>query len=246
MILFRSIVFQIVLILVTGAFSSAIALLGQRVPLRVIGGLGRRWGYTNLWVLGRLCGLRYRITGWENVPATNLIVMCKHQSAWETVALRAFLPLEQTWVLKKELLHIPILGPALRQFKPIAIDRSAGRKALKQVLNEGQALLDSGRWLVVFPEGTRVAPGEKGSYSVGGALLAEKSGYPILPIAHNAGVFWGRRSIRKYAGTIDVVIGPVIETRNKTAQAINKEVEDWIEAAVAGLPQSRSGNPAAL
>lgn len=246
MILFRSIVFQVVLVLVTGAFSSAIALLGQKVPLRVIGGLGRRWGYTNLWALERLCGLKYRITGWENIPSANVIVMCKHQSAWETIALRAFLPVEQTWVLKKELLRVPVLGPALRQFKPVAIDRSAGRKALKQLVNEGQDLLSSGRWLVVFPEGTRVPPGEKGSYNVGGALLAERSGYPILPIAHNAGVFWGRRSIRKYSGTIDVVIGPMIETRNKTAQEINKEVEEWIEVTVAGLPQSRSGAPAAL
>jgi 1-acyl-sn-glycerol-3-phosphate acyltransferase len=245
LILLRSMIFQVALVLLTGVFSSAIALLGQRVPLRVIGGLGRRWGYSNLWVLERLCGLKYRIEGWENVPSSNLIVMCKHQSAWETIALRAFLPVEQTWVLKKELLRIPILGPALRQFKPIAIDRTAGRKALKQLVTEGQELLHNGRWLVVFPEGTRVAPGEKGSYNVGGALLAERSGYPILPIAHNAGVFWGRRSIRKYAGTIDVVVGPLIETRNKSAQAINREVEDWIEAAVAALPQGRGGAAAA-
>lgn len=239
MILLRSIFFQIILVLSTTGYSAAIALLGSRVRLSVIGHLGRAWGYTNLWALKYLCGLSYRIRGWDNIPGSTVIVMCKHQSAWETIALRAFLPVDQTWVLKKELIRVPVLGAALRQFKPIAIDRTAGRKALKQLISEGQALLSAGRWVVVFPEGTRVAPGEKGSYNVGGALLAERTGVPIVPIAHNAGVFWGRRNIRKYPGVIDVVIGPPITTAGKSAQDIIKETETWIEETVSTLPQFR-------
>lgn len=240
MILFRSLVFQVVLVVSTAFFSAAIALLGRWAPLRIVGKLGRGWGYTNLWCLKKLCRLDYRVSGWENLPQSTVIVMCKHQSAWETIALRAFLPIDQTWVLKKELLSVPILGAALRQFQPIAIDRTAGRRALKQLISEGQALIDAGRWVVVFPEGTRVAPGERAPYSVGGALLAERTGVPIIPIAHNAGVFWGRRSVRKYPGTIQVVIGPLIDTRGKTVQAINAETEAWIEGTVSSLPHRHS------
>lgn len=240
MTLLRSLIYQVVLVLSTALFSIAIALLGRWVSFRVIGGLGSRWGYTNLRALKYLCGLGYEIEGSENLSGSTVIIMCKHQSAWETIALRAWLPLDQTWVLKQELMKVPLLGAALRQFRPIAIDRNAGRKALKQLVTQGQQLLEAGRWVVIFPEGTRVAPGERGTYSIGGALLAERTGIPIVPIAHNAGVFWGRRSLSKFPGTIRVVIGAPITTKGKSAQAINRETENWIESTVATLPQTRN------
>lgn len=236
MTLLRSLAYQLFLVLSVAVFGGTIAVFGRWVPFHIIGRLGRRWALLNLTALKLLCRLDYRIQGLEHLPTSTCIVLSKHQSAWETIALRALLPIGQTWVLKQELLGIPILGSALRQFRPIAIDRAAGRLALKQLLTEGQRLLDAGRWVVIFPEGTRVAPGEHGVYNIGGALLAQRSGYPIIPIAHNAGVFWGRRSLIKRPGTIVVVIGPAIIGVGKSAQEINRDAEIWIENTVASLP----------
>jgi len=121
-------------------------------------------------------------------------------------------------------------------FKPIAIKRKSGHKALDQIIEQGKERLEYGCKIVVFPEGTRVAPGTRKKYGIGGAKLAEETGQPILPIAHNAGVFWRRRDLRKYPGTIDVVIGPLIETKGLTAAEINHKVESWIESTVEQLP----------
>ncbi len=158
--------------------------------------------------------------------------MSKHQSAWETIALRGLLPPEQSWVLKKELMSVPFFGWGLRMVEPIAIDRSSGRNAIKQIVNEGVSFLEKGRWLIIFPEGTRVAPGERKKYGMGGGILAEKSGYPVLPISHNAGNFWKRRGLRKFPGTIKLVIGEKISTDGKKASQITREVEAWIESNI--------------
>jgi 1-acyl-sn-glycerol-3-phosphate acyltransferase len=167
------------------------------------------------------------------------VVLCKHQSTWETIALRALLPPAQTWILKRELLWVPFFGWGLAPFRPIAIDRKSGRRAVRQVLQEGQYWLARGRSIIVFPEGTRVAPGTRKRYGIGGALLAEKSGAPVVAIAHNAGVFWRRRELRKHPGVIDLVIGTPFSPRGLTAAEINRRAEQWIEARVAELPQSR-------
>jgi len=134
---------------------------------------------------------------------------------------------------------LPFFGWALAPFGPIAIDRSEGRKAVRQLLEDGRKWLDAGRWVIVFPEGTRVAPGEHRPYGVGGALLAEKTARKVVPVAHNAGVFWPRRSILKFPGTIEMVIGLPMETKGRKALAINREAEQWIEQEVAGLPAGR-------
>jgi 1-acyl-sn-glycerol-3-phosphate acyltransferase len=234
--LLRSLAYQVFLTLSVALFGGAIAIVGPWVPFRLLAKVARIWARANLIALKSLCRLDYRIEGLEHLPTSTCIVMSKHQSAWETIALRALLPVEHSWVLKRELLDIPILGAALRRFRVIAIDRSAGRAALKQLVTEGQRLLDTGHWVVIFPEGTRVPPGERAPYNVGGALLAQRSGYPILPIAHNAGVFWGRRSLIKRAGTIQLVIGESINSTGKSAQELSRETENWIEGVVAGLP----------
>ena len=221
-------------------YALPISVFGWVAPYSFIAAAGQQWGRINLWALDKICGLGYRVHGWGNLPQENCIVLCKHQSAWETIALRGLLPPEHTWVLKRELLSVPFFGWALVQFRPIAIDRRSGRQAVRQLLAEGKYWLDKGRWIVIFPEGTRVAPGERKRYGQGGALLAQKSGYPVLPIAHNAGVFWRRRSIKKYPGQIDVVIGKPIETVGLSSSEINHRVEEWIEDTVASLPQERS------
>ncbi|SDX80703.1 1-acyl-sn-glycerol-3-phosphate acyltransferase [Allochromatium warmingii] len=235
MIVLRSLLFQLILIGSSVSYSLLILAFGsgdsgQRGPR-----LARSWAQFNLTALKLLCGLEYRIHGREHLQRKNAIVLCKHQSAWEILALRALLPIEQSWVLKQELLRIPIFGHALQRLSPIPIDRAAGRREITRLMREGGAQLERGHWVVIFPEGTRVAPGTQGSYNIGGALLAERSGYPIVPMTHNAGVFWGRQRLLKRPGTIDLVIGPTIATQGRKATEINAEVERWIEETLATL-----------
>jgi 1-acyl-sn-glycerol-3-phosphate acyltransferase len=232
----RSFFYQGFLVFSVTLFGGLIALLGRWLPFRIVGRMARAWARSNLIALKYICGLDYCVQGLEHLGTDPCVILAKHQSAWETIALRAILPIEQTWVLKQELLRIPIFGLALRRFRCIAIDRAAGRAALKQLLTDGQRLLRAGLWVIVFPEGTRVPPGERGCYSIGGALLAHRAGCPITPIAHNAGVFWARRGLVKRPGTIQLVIGPSIAGKERTAHELGEEAEAWIEETVAHLP----------
>lgn len=234
MILIRSLLFQLFLILSSIFYSLAILILAPFKSL--IERLAESWAIANLGALRWLCRLDYRVAGYENLPADPAVVLAKHQSAWETIALRVILPPRQSWVLKQELIRIPLFGWALRLFHPIPIVRAEGRRAMTKLMREGQKAIEAGRWVIVFPEGTRVRPGIQHRYNVGGAILAERGGKPILPIAHNAGHFWGRRGLLKYPGTIDVVIGPLIETDGRKASEVNAEVKRWIEDQVARLP----------
>jgi len=195
-----------------------------------------KWSVFNLWWLKVTCNLAYEVTGQDNIPAAAGIIMCKHQSAWETLALQLVFP-AQVWVVKRELLWIPIYGWCLAAMQPIAIDRQSGVKAMRRVATAGRQRLNEGLWIVIFPEGTRVAPGVRGMYQAGGGLLAEQLQCPVIPVAHNSGYFWPRNSFRKWPGVIKMVIGPAIATQAKSAREIISTVEDWIEATVTGLPQ---------
>lgn len=233
----RSLLFSLGMVLATVVFSlGALFTLPFGFPTRyqfVI-----RWAWFVLWWLRMTCGVRYQVQGAENVLGQNAILFSKHQSTWETLAIQKLFPV-QAWVLKQELLSVPFFGWALRLMEPIAIDRNAGSKAVKQLIKEGKQRLADGRWVVVFPEGTRVAPGKVGRYGVGGALLAQASRYPVVPMAHNAGEFWPRRGFLKKPGTISVSIGPPIETKGKKADQILNEAKDWIEAEmrrISGVP----------
>ena len=215
-------------------FFSLLTLLLAPLPFRPRQRVAVGWNRFNLWWLKVCCGVRYQVEGEENIPATAGVVMAKHQSAWETIALvQWFMP--QCYVMKRELLHIPLFGWAMTLMRPIAIDRRAGRKAAQQVLEDGRRRLDEGIWVIIFPEGTRMAPGERGRYHVGGARLAHATGRPVVPVAHNAGRVWPRNSFFKYPGTVRVVIGPAVETAGLTAGEINRRVEDWIEGTMARI-----------
>ena len=195
-----------------------------------------RWAVFNLFWLKICCGLDHVIEGLENIPEEGAaIIMCKHQSAWETLVLQFVFP-AQVWILKRELLWIPIYGWGLAAMEPIAIDRGSASKALRQIVDQGCKRLAAGLWVVIFPEGTRTRAGEKHKYQPGGGMLASKSGYPVVPIAHNSGYFWPRNSVRKWPGTINMVIGPPIETKGKSAKQITSETEEWIESTVDRLP----------
>ena len=194
-----------------------------------------RWAVFNLWWLKICCNVTYEILGEENIPKKPCIVMCKHQSAFETLALqRIFIP--QVWILKKELLQIPIYGWGLASMQPIAINRDSSIKSFKQIADQGCERLEKGYWVIIFPEGTRVAPNKKKKYLPGGGMLAEKSGARIVPVAHNAGRLWPRNSMIKKPGLITIKIGPVMESKNKTAKEITNNVENWIEKTVGELP----------
>lgn len=187
-----------------------------------------------LWWLRVTCRLDHTIEGLEHIPPNACIVFSKHQSTWETFAIQIIFP-AQIWVAKRELLWIPFFGWALSLMKPIALNRGSGRAAVEQLVTQGKQRLAEGLWVILFPEGTRVMPGKRGRYKIGGAVLAEQSGYPIVPMAHNAGEYWPRRSFIKYPGTIQVRIGPPIDPAGKSAQAILREASDWIESTMADI-----------
>jgi 1-acyl-sn-glycerol-3-phosphate acyltransferase len=184
------------------------------------------------------CGIRYEVEGWEHVPGFPVIVMAKHQSAWETLFMEASFP-PLCWIVKRELLWLPFVGWGLMAVRCIAIDRSSGHAARDQILEQGARRMAQGMWVSIFPEGTRIAPGKRGRYGIGGAYLATRTGTPILPLAHNAGEFWGRYAFRKHAGTVKVVIGPLIETRGRDVTAVNSEVEQWIETQMRRISPHR-------
>jgi 1-acyl-sn-glycerol-3-phosphate acyltransferase len=174
------------------------------------------------------------------VPDFPVVIMAKHQSAWETLFMEANLP-PQCWIIKRELLWLPFVGWGLWGVKSIAIDRSSGHSAREQIVEIGARRLAEGICVSIFPEGTRVAVGKRGRYGIGGAALATRTGTPILPIAHNAGEFWGRNAFRKHAGTVKVVIGPLIATEGRNPVSVNRELEAWIEGQMQRLNPERYG-----
>ena len=196
--------------------------------------LAQVWAHVLLKVLKWTCRLDYRVEGTENVPAGNHVALWKHSSSWETIAMAVVFP-RQVWVLKRELTWIPAVGWGIRQLHAIAIDRKSGASAVRQVVDQGKQRLDEGDWVIIFPEGTRTAAGQARKYGVSGALLASEAGCLIVPVAHNAGLFWPRRGLRKRPGTIRVVIGKPIEAANRDAREINREAQAWIEATVSQL-----------
>ena len=207
-------------------------LLCAALPFSVRYKIADLWIDCLLFMLKLCCGLTYTVEGRENIPHDHAaIILSKHQSAWETVALRQIIS-PQTAVLKKSLLRIPFGGWALGTLKPIAIDRKNQKEALRMLIEQGSERLSEGLFVVVFPEGTRVAPGAKKKFNAGGSMLAQKSAYPVLPLAHNAGEFWPRNSFLKYPGVITVKIGPLIDTTGKKSKEINAEAEAWINQAM--------------
>ncbi len=177
-----------------------------------------------------LCGIRYRIVGAENLPDSPVVVLSKHQSAWETVALPALLPKPLCFVFKRELLLVPFFGWALGMLKMIHIDRKKGSRAFVSVIRQGRERLADGSWVIMFPEGTRTPTGVDGVYKSGGARFAIATGAPVVPIAHNAGRVWPRNALIKRPGLITVSIGPLIETAGLDADTVNTRVAEWIEA----------------
>ncbi len=233
MVYVRSSIFLVVQIFWVSFYSTLVLFTLPFVPharYRFASGLA----YSLMWLLRVICGIRTEVRGAEHIPKQPCIVLCKHQSAWETFALQTVFP-PQVWVLKRELLWLPFFGWGLAMTSPIAIDRSKGKQAMKQLLEQGRDRLASGFCVVIFPEGTRMPYGVRGKYKMGGAMLGASTGAPVVPVAHNAGKFWGRNAFLKRPGTIVMSIGKPIDPTGLTADEINRRAEDWIESEVARL-----------
>ncbi|MFZ4537783.1 lysophospholipid acyltransferase family protein [Propionivibrio sp.] len=227
MALIRSILYSLLAALITAPF-------GFFVTLSIVFPMPVRFWIISVWRSGflALCkyvlGIRYQVIGSENIPSTPSVILSKHQSAWETVSLQDIFP-PLVFVLKKSLLMIPFLGWAFAAVKMISIDRSAGKDALRQVVDQGCDRLKAGYWVVIFPEGTRIAPGETRRFKTGGAHLAASAGVLAVPVAHNAGEFWAKNAFVKKPGLITVSIGPAIDPAGKSAAEITTLAEQWIE-----------------
>ncbi len=188
----------------------------------------------SLWLLKVCCGLRYRVEGRENLPETPSIVFAKHQSTWEALGLILCLP-AAAYVAKRELLWIPFFGWGMASLRYITIDRSAGRKAIVHIIRQARDRLARGLWIIIFPEGTRRPVGASLQYKMGGAIMAVKTGAAVVPIALNSGEFWPRSGFIKWPGEITLSIGPAIETRDKQAEQVRDEAQQWIETKMAEI-----------
>lgn len=213
----------------TAAIYSAACLVFFWAPAPRLWGIVDQYCRLTLWAGDFFCGLKVVVEGQEHLPDRPCVIMIKHTTALETYGHIPFFP-RTTWVLKRGLLWVPIIGWALALvLRPIAINRSAGGSAVKQVIRQGKEKLASGVWVTVFPEGTRVPPGETRKYGISGAALAKEAGVPIIPMAHNAGDFWRRREFAKRPGTVRFCIGPPIDASSRTAKETSIVVQEWIE-----------------
>jgi 1-acyl-sn-glycerol-3-phosphate acyltransferase len=233
----RSFIFLVGALLATSVFGLLVPLgrlAGRRGPFvvaRFYADLMVRW-------VAASCGITSQVQGWENVPRTPVVIMSKHQSAWETIFIEARFP-DQCWIVKRELLFLPFVGWSLMAIRAIAIDRKSGQSAREQIVQQGSERLKEGLWVTIFPEGTRVAPGKVGRYGIGGALLATRTGTPILPVAHDAGEYWPRYAFRKRPGRVKVVIGAPIPTAGRDPISVNNEVQAWIEGQMRRISPHR-------
>jgi len=229
----RSIAFAAFQLIVTPPYALAVLALGWMTPVaryRFI----TWWCRMNLWGARAICGIRSQVIGMHNMPTTPHIIMCKHSSTWETLALTQIFP-PVAYVAKKELLAIPFFGWAFRFASPITIDRKAGHNAMAQMAAQGRERFAQGFWIVVYPEGTRIRAGTRANYKTGGARLAIEMDIPILPVAHNAGWIWPKGTFGKRPGVVTLSIGAPVSPQGKDSTALTQEVERWIEAEVARL-----------
>ncbi len=216
-------------------FLPATLILAGLLSLAFFMPLGFRVGIVHVWIayslacLRLFCGLKYEVEGLENIPDHGFIVMSKHSSTWETIVIQRFFR-PMIWVVKRELTWIPFFGWGLKSMDAIALNRGTGRKAINQLVQESRKSMDEGRILMLFPEGTRVPPGQTKPFKLGGAIVAHQTGYSVLPIAHNAGEYWPRHSWIKWPGTIRVVIGKPIDPAGRKPERIIEEVGNWILA----------------
>jgi 1-acyl-sn-glycerol-3-phosphate acyltransferase len=228
-----------VLTIIWGSLSVLVAwLLPYRVRFAFIIGF---WTRAALWWLGVTCGIRGVVEGREHIPREACVVLANHESTWETLFLQSlFAP--QATVVKRELLWIPFFGWAFATTRPIAIDRSNPRQALRRFIQSGRERLDAGIWVVLFPEGTRTDPGVVERFQAGGAALAAAAGAPVLVVAHDAGRYWPAHRLQKRPGTVRVRIAAPIDCHDQSTKSINEQAHATMTRLVTSLYDG-AGNP---
>lgn len=238
-IFIRSLIFSIFMAVFT-FFYSFFCIVARILPLQYRYAIIMFWTSTIVRVLKTVCHVDYQIEGLENIPKDrNGIILSKHQSSWETFLIPTLFH-QAAIILKQELLWVPFFGWGLAIIDPIAINRRDSASAMDQVIKKGKQCLDEGRWVLVFPEGTRIPPGQTGKYRLGGARLATTTGYPVIPIAHNAGRYWPKRGFIKKPGTIRLVIGSLIETQNRAPEEVMNQVKTWIEETMLRIDSTKT------
>ena len=223
--------FQIATVIPVSFLSIVVLPLPLRLRYKPI----RAWLKLNILGARYLCGVRWTMRGYENLPEGPCILLSKHQSTWETFFYPTVMPRELCYVYKRELHYVPFFGWGIASLRMIHIDRKQGRGAFESVVSQGSRRVAEGRWIIMFPEGTRVPVGEKGSYKQGGTRLATRLAVPVVPIAHNAGECWPRNTFVKTPGLITVSIGPPIASDGKSSEVLMNEVERWIETEMRTL-----------
>lgn len=239
--LIRSTIFSICLVIITLVWSVICMLTFPFLSSENRYQMVSVWNKAIIWLLWHICGIQYEIRGLENMYAVldrPVVILSKHQSAYETIAYIALLPKQLCFVFKRELLWIPFFGWTLALLKMIHIDRSNKQTAALSVVSQGRKRLSEGKWITLFPEGTRTPRGSTKPYRKGGARLASATGALVIPIAHNAGNFWPKNSFMKHPGTVIFSIGPVISSENKSGDELQQEVEGWIESEMRILDPS--------
>jgi 1-acyl-sn-glycerol-3-phosphate acyltransferase len=198
------------------------------------------WGQSAVYGMKWICGVHWRITGADNLPTDGrkVIILAKHQSTWETLAFLALSPRPLCYVYKKELHWIPFFGWAIGSMKMIHIDRSQRAIAFKKVVEQGQRVMKEKRWVIMFPEGTRIARGKVGTYKTGGTRLACETGAEVIPIAVSSAKCWPKGSFIKYPGLVDISIGKPIVSANHTPESLMLEVQTYIESEMPRLDES--------
>lgn len=240
MLWLRSLVFMIVMYGAVLIGSSLVVLLFW-APHNARWAVAAGWGHTCLWLGRVICGLDVTTEGAQNIPDEPAVFLIKHTSLLETYWQIAALP-PSSWVLKRELLWLPVFGWSLAVMRSIAIDRKAGGPAIKQVIEKGRERIASGLSVCIFPEGTRMPPGETRRYGVSGAALAKEAGCPIVPVAHNAGDFWPKRGMAKRPGKIRFCIGPPIQPGDRRPKETNLLAQEWIEGKMKEISALYEGN----
>jgi 1-acyl-sn-glycerol-3-phosphate acyltransferase len=204
------------------------------------------WLKCAMWGLKAICGVSWRVHGMENLPQGDkdgAVLLCKHQSTMETFLLPCIMPHPLAYVFKRELLWVPFFGWAMGRMDMIHIDRSKRSEAFNKVVAQGKRVMSLGVWVIMFPEGTRIPRGQKGTYKTGGTRLACETGRPVVPIAVNCARQWPRKAFVKMPGVIDVVIGPQISSVGRSPEEMMREVESWIEAKTRELDPQAYGQP---
>lgn len=229
MLFLRSLLLALVMLVVTPIWA-CLCFLAAPLPYNQRFYVTSRWNVFIIWAAKVICGIRYRIKGAENLPDAPVILLCKHQSAWETIFLLCNMPRPLVFVFKKELMYVPFFGWALALLRMIPIDRSSGKNAFKNMVMHGRKRLADGQWIIMFPEGTRIPVGEKGQYKSGGVRLAIHTKTLVVPIAVNSGECWPKNSFIKRPGLVTVSIGQPISPDGRRPDELMDQVEAWIEA----------------